>query len=75
MKYMHMASIVSLKNGDLLASWQQAKEREGDWDQHIALALSKDAGGSRSLGLHQLDFLIINLTLRAPATDPCGALP
>jgi len=44
MKYMHMASIVSLKNGDLLASWQQAKEREGDWDQHIALALSKDAG-------------------------------
>ena len=44
MKYMHMASIVSLKNGDLLASWQQAKEREGDGDQHIALALSKDAG-------------------------------
>ena len=44
MKYMHMASIVSLKNGDLLASWQQAKEREGDGDQHIALSLSKDAG-------------------------------
>jgi len=44
MKYMHMASIVSLKNGDLLASWQQAKEREGDGDQHIALSISKDAG-------------------------------
>lgn len=41
---MHMASIVSLKNGDLLASWQQAKEREGDGDQHIALSISKDAG-------------------------------
>ena len=48
MKYMHMASIVSLKNGDLLLAWQQAKEREGDGDQHIALSMSKDAGSTWS---------------------------
>lgn len=43
-KYMHMASIVALVDGTLIVAWQQAIEREGDSDQHIALASSLDGG-------------------------------